>query len=257
MRLSSNLIKSNYIYFNDNNRRIIDSNNKIPIVVEPVIEEVNDDVEFREGLNPTPIELINDEDYVEQSQEVIEEANQKANQIINDARIQAENEKNSIYNSAKEEGYKAGYEESLEKIATLEKELENKKNQLIKEYEEKIKEIEPSYGELLIAYLKKLTGIAAEEHSDIILYLICQSISGSEQSNSYRIRVSKEDYPLVEAKREEIETLFKKEVEYEILEDISLSKNDCIIETDNRVVDCSLQIQLDNLITDLKILSRT
>lgn len=216
-----------------------------------------DETGFVEGLNPRPVEMIENEQYEVQEQERLEEANQKAEQIIADAIAKAENEKASILNAAKEKGYRIGYEEGLEKIRILEQELESKKIQLLQEYEEKLKGIEPFYGELLIEYIRKLTGIAAEEHADVILYLIRQSISGSEQSNVCKIRVSKEDYPVVDAKRDEIESLLKQEVDFEIIEDSNLYKNDCIIETDNRVVDCSLQIQLENLITDLKILSRT
>jgi flagellar assembly protein FliH len=39
-----------------------------------------------------------------------------------------------------------------------------------------------------------------------------------------------------------------------IVEEINLTKNQCLIETDQRVIDCSLDVQLNNLITDLKLL---
>lgn len=256
MRLSSNLIKSNYIYFNDNNRRIIDSNCKMPVAKE-VVPDTNVEPQFVEGLNPTPIDLVDDDSYIEQELELLEEANQRAAQIIEEARIQAENDKSDVYNKAKEEGYKAGYEEALEKIAIKERALENERVELIKEYEQNARDIEPVYADLLISYLRKLTGIVAEEHSEVILYLIRQSVSGAEPSNFYRIRVSKEDYPTVESQRDIIESLLKKEAEVELFEDSSLNKNACIIETDNRVIDCGLHVQLENLLTDIKFLSRT
>ena len=33
-----------------------------------------------------------------------------------------------------------------------------------------------------------------------------------------------------------------------------LEKNQCIIDTENQIVDCSVDVQLDNLINDLKLL---
>ena len=41
----------------------------------------------------------------------------------------------------------------------------------------------------------------------------------------------------------------------EIISDLSLEGNQCIIETDTGIFDCSMDVQLKNLIKDLKSLS--
>ena len=46
-----------------------------------------------------------------------------------------------------------------------------------------------------------------------------------------------------------------KEIQMDIVEDVTMKKNECIIETDTGVFNCSLDIELNNLIKDLKLLS--
>ena len=43
----------------------------------------------------------------------------------------------------------------------------------------------------------------------------------------------------------------------DIVEDAAMKKNQCIIESDTGVYDCSLDIELNNLIRDIKLLSCT
>ena len=46
-----------------------------------------------------------------------------------------------------------------------------------------------------------------------------------------------------------------KDTQIEITEDSALKRNECLIETDAGVFDCSLDVQLDNLIKDIRLLS--
>ena len=41
----------------------------------------------------------------------------------------------------------------------------------------------------------------------------------------------------------------------EIVKDATLERNQCLIETDGGIFDCSLDVQLENLIMDVKALS--
>ena len=42
----------------------------------------------------------------------------------------------------------------------------------------------------------------------------------------------------------------------EIVESDNLTHNKCLIETDNSVIDCSVDTQIKNLMTDLELLSK-
>ena len=47
----------------------------------------------------------------------------------------------------------------------------------------------------------------------------------------------------------------KGENQIEVVEDLTLKQNECLIETEGGVFDCSLDIQLEDLISDIKVLS--
>jgi flagellar assembly protein FliH len=44
-------------------------------------------------------------------------------------------------------------------------------------------------------------------------------------------------------------------IDIEVLEEASFEKNQCVIETDGAVFDCSLNVEMDNLIKKIKMLS--
>ena len=69
------------------------------------------------------------------------------------------------------------------------------------------------------------------------------------------LRVSKDDITEVSAKRNDFVKAVKADTEFEIMEDNSLSANQCIIETDNKIIDCSLDAQLDSLCDQIRMLA--
>jgi len=106
---------------------------------------------------------------------------------------------------------------------------------------------------LIISLITKLTGIFIEDKSDIILYLVEKALEDNNTVEDYTIRVSKEDIDVLSSKKETIEGIVGREIQ--ILVEPQLGKNGCLIETESKVIDCSLDVQLTNLITDLKLLS--
>jgi flagellar assembly protein FliH len=84
--------------------------------------------------------------------------------------------------------------------------------------------------------------------------MVNRALNNLDKSNEYTIRVSKEDYDYLTERKGVLLNAIGREVNLVINEDPELTKNQCLIETDTRVIDCSLDVQLNNLITDLKLL---
>ena len=57
--------------------------------------------------------------------------------------------------------------------------------------------------------------------------------------------------------RDKIINAVRKDVHIEIVTDPSMKRNECLIDTDTGVYDCSLDIQMENLINDIRILACT
>ena len=113
---------------------------------------------------------------------------------------------------------------------------------------------------------KKAAEVAAEvakekdaiidDKQDVLFHIINRTIADLEKSNNYIIRVSREDYELVNSKKQLFYDYVMDGANIEILESDNLTHNKCLIETDNSVIDCSVDTQIKNLITDLELLSK-
>ena len=93
------------------------------------------------------------------------------------------------------------------------------------------------------------------KYEEIIVYLIHQALNQLERTKQVTLRVSKEDILLVSSHREKLKGCLPPEVEFDVVEDESLTAAQCIIETDNKIIDCSLDVQLQNLQDQIKMLT--
>ena len=75
-----------------------------------------------------------------------------------------------------------------------------------------------------------------------------------DNSKHFVIKVSSNDYEELLERKDEIYGALNPAIEMEIFEDAKLTAMQCLIETDNGIVDVSLDVQLDNLITALKLM---
>lgn len=284
----SNLIKSVYFNVDPSKVRVIDSDERveeyIPTIYDtpkqsesfafPSFESASfageEMMEFESGM-PSIISIqdVVDEErekLIRQMQEeqagamnaakeeAISAAREEADQIIQ----QAQQEADSIREEARSEGFLTGQEEGR---AAAETELLQMRQQLQEEYEakfmeleEQAKSLEPAFADLVVNLVRKLTGVVCEDKKEVILYLIGSALKNKEKTNQIVIRVSKDDMARVSAKKTTLKLIAGDISEFDIIEDESLSGNQCIIETDNKIIDCSLDVQLQNLEEHVKML---
>lgn len=225
-------------------------------VVEQLLTGSDDENEATDSQNP--------DDVKNQIAAAIEEANEQAKSIkdeANEVLAQAHMEAGKIIEDAKRTGYEQGAQNAREeyesKVEALEREYADKKAQLEKEYNDMKAAMEPELVETITEVFRKITYTVAEDNKDIIVGLINGVMKNSDISNEFVIRVSPDDYKFLVNNQGKIYCAVSKEVNMDIVEDASMKKNQCIIESDTGVYDCSLDIELNNLIKDIKLLSCT
>lgn len=275
----SNLIKSVYFNVDSSKACVIDSDKRveefIPEIYDtpaepesfsfPQIAESVDSVEesdsFEDGLSVISMaDVVSEEreklikQLLEEQEESLHAAKIEADGVLEQARQEAD----SIRDAARKEGFQEGKAEGR---AEAEQELMQMKQELQAEYDARYQELmeqeeklEPAFAELVVSLVRKLTGIVCEDKKDVILYLIGCSLKNLERTDKIVIRVSKDDMSRVSSKKPTLKMIAKDVNEFDILEDDSLSENQCIIETDNKVIDCSLDAQLQNLEEHVKML---
>ncbi len=268
----SNLLKGSYAV--TKGERVIDYNELIKAKLNMILEseekeKVNPDG-FVKGLNAQVVEeLISDDENNEmsendgaaleqlqaQAQTILDDANSQAQIILEEARQQALEEAVA----SKEQGYSDGIKEADAEISKRKAQLENeysiRKQQLESEYSDMKNRMESDLVEVITEIFGKVIYEIADDDKEIIMKLINGVMENSDMSHEFVIKVSPDDYQYVIDNQGKIYCAMTKDVNIDIFEDKSLNKNECIIETDGGVFNCSLEVEMKNLIKKIKVLS--
>ncbi|MBE5936440.1 MAG: hypothetical protein E7265_00245 [Lachnospiraceae bacterium] len=253
----SNLIKSVYFSVDNEKKKVIDSNETIGSM--PVFrQETPEDFEFVPGIN-----VLNIDEIIEQQREemqanadtVLIEARNEAESILQNARLEAE----SIAEMARKNGYEQGYNDgmaaSAEEVSGIKKEYEDMCIELQNTYNSMLEEAEPQMVELVCDVINRITGIVVNGCSDAILYIIDRNLKDLPMSDTYTVHVCPDDIGDVLLAKDSLAAAVRQGAVFDIIEDSTLTANQCIIETDTHVIDCSLDVQLDNLMKELRLIS--
>lgn len=197
------------------------------------------------------------------AENVLKDAHDQADVLIAEARAEA----GTIREEAKKEGFNVGYvdgngkgySEGLEmaesRYAEQFRALEEERAVLAQERKELEETIQPRIIDTILDVIGQVTGIVYENNRDILIHLINRVLQDVEASNEYIIRVSREDYEFVVSRQSKLYCATAKDVNIEVTEDSELTAGKCIIETDGGIFDCSLDVQMDQLIRDIRLLA--
>lgn len=196
----------------------------------------------------------------QEAKRIIEEAQQQAQVIIDQALGQAEAEVNQAYENAKEQGYQDGFQEGqmqLEQQLNMRmQELDQKEMERRHKYDEMVSELEPHMVRELTAIYEHLIGIELSQYKSVLSHLIANTLHSTESSENYLIHVSSQDFSYVSMQKNQIiEECGIKNATIDVVEDMTLSKNQCLVETDSGIFDCSLAVQMEELKRKLTLLS--
>lgn len=284
----SNLLKGFTVPRSNDDKRVIDCNAMVSEMLSKIKNtaensEFNEDG-FNPGLNPLGVsEVLGEDEHIigaEQADDtvkfepdrsvkkeiiiaeaqaeadaIVEKANEDARVIINQAQAEAESIRNKAREQGMAEGASKAAEEAKVELSRKQQELEQTKQELISEYEKKEQEMEPALVDTILKIFSEITRAIAMDKRDMILTLVNNVMVGGEASRNFVIRVCNEDAIFLKENKEKIIGAVRKDIHIEIVTDPSMKRNECLIDTDTGVYDCSLDIQLENLINDIKILS--
>ena len=219
------------------------------------------EAEFDDGLSVISMEdVVGQErqkllvEMQEEKEKLLNEAREQAGRIIADANYQADQIKRNAMDEGTRLGLAEGRKQAEQELARQRGELEEEYNNRYAELEEEAKALEPAFADIVLALVKKLTGVVCEDKKDVVIYLIDNALHNIGRAKQITLHVSKADMPRVSANRAAFRELAGNVPEFDVMEDESLSENQCIIETENRIVDCSLDAQLENLKEHIRLL---
>lgn len=209
---------------------------------------------FASGLKAPKVELPVYEGPT--PEELVAQAQEEADQIRQTAADEVERMKQEGFKEGKDQGYQEGYNAGLEKVKVLEAELDEKERQLEQRYQDKMRELEPQFVDTLNRIYERVFDVKFSEQRGLILHLLANAMRGIEETKDFILHVSPQDYQEVRDARAMLtnESLVGNAT-VEIIEDMTLQKNECFIETGGGIFDCSLGVELEQLQKELALLS--
>lgn len=263
----SNLLKSGYLVYQNQEKRVIDSNEliakKLTKASEPdsMVEENAFGDGFNLGLQAERVELLleDQEEPVPEIniEEILEDARIQAEVIVENAKQEAEQLKNAAFEEGKKEGYEKGCLARMTELDQKERQLEKRQAELLEELAEKADKLEPELVEIIAGIFEGVFRIQFGDTKNMVSHLVEGALGKITSSKEFVIHVARADYEFMKQQKEAIMEMVPNANFIEITEDATLSKNQCMIETDGGVFDCSLDIQMENLVKAIKTLSYT
>ncbi|MGN0155188.1 MAG: FliH/SctL family protein [Lachnospiraceae bacterium] len=292
----SNLIKSGFVSFSQDQTLVIDANknkvikgldqafNEASLSEEDIMEEAIAEAMIHEAgleeatgealltMDTEALSHLSEKDVDIKNQvmdELLTTAKNDAEEIVNRAHDEAEqlraaayDEAEAIREQARVEGYDNGYQEGVEAASREYAEKEREINEHLKEKErwfqekeeELIKETEKQMVDWLCQMIPQITGVVLDGQRDVLLYMVNSAMRDLDNSKHFVIKVSTDDYEEIAERKEEIYGAGNPNIELEVYEDAKLAPMQCLIETDNGIVDVSLDVQFDNLNKALRLM---
>lgn len=196
------------------------------------------------------------EDAEAQAAQILEDAKAQAESILQDARARAECEKQTVVEQAKKQGLAEAKAQADHAEAQREAEYQKKAAALDAEYQKMIDELEPKFVDTITGIYEHIFHVDLHSYREILCYLISVTMRNTEDNKSFLIHVSKEDYPYVSMQKKQIAAgATSPNATVEIIEDMTLGKGECLIETEGGIFDCGLGTELKKLRQKLKLLS--
>ena len=267
--MSSNLVKNIFTTLSrDEEKRIIDSNAVVRRRLEMLEAELGAPQEegFVSGIpaaeivdvpEDTQSNIIKAQDEAREILEnaraeadaVIARAQEEAEHILEQARVQAEAEKSQVLGDARQQGYNEGLVKAQAHEGAMEQEYLEKTRSLEEAYEKQLDTLEPRFVETITGIYEHIFQIELSSYREILTFLISSVLHKLDGSRSFIIHVSREDYAYVSMqKKQMLAGVVSGNCEVDVVEDLTLGKNDCIF-------DCGLGTQLSELRRRLHLLA--
>lgn len=274
--MSSNLVKNIFTTLSrDAEKRIIDSNAVVRRRLEMLEAELGAPQEegFVSGIpaaeivdvpEDTQSNIIKAQDEAREILEnaraeadaVIARAQEEAEHILEQARVQAEAEKSQVLGDARQQGYNEGLVKAQAHEGAMEQEYLEKTRSLEEAYEKQLDTLEPRFVDTITGIYEHIFQIELSSYREILTFLISSVLHKLDGSRSFIIHVSREDYAYVSMqKKQMLAGVVSGNCEVDVVEDLTLGKNDCMIETEGGIFDCGLGTQLSELRRRLHLLA--
>ena len=146
-------------------------------------------------------------------------------------------------------------EVAKQELEVEKQQLEAKAKAMEQEYQNLIDQLEPQFIKTITGIYEEIFNVELAGYKNILRHAIANTIRKVEGSKDFLVHISRADYGKIVEQRELLLDSISKQVTVELIEDATLKENECMIETNSGIFDCSIGVQLEELTKKSRLLS--
>lgn len=206
-----------------------------------------EDAAFAEVKRQTDQAQVIKADAEKEAQDIVNKAQAEAQEIIAKAHSEEKEIRDSAYRKGYDEGQKSGYNDGQSELNRLIERVHKIVESVMNRREEILRDTEQQIVDLVILMTRKIVKIISENQKGVVLSNVLSALKKVKTRCSVIIRVNIEDLKLTSEHTGE----FIKRVEavqgITVIEDSSVDKGGCVVETDFGAIDARIASQLGEL----------
>lgn len=187
----------------------------------------------------------------QEAEQEAERVKQQAQQEAEQMRQEAENEVSKIRQDAYDEGYKAGHEEGFNtgkpEVERLVEQLHHIIDRTLEKRAEIIEESETQLINLVLMITKKVVKVISENQKNVVINNVIQALRKLKSRGEVLIKVNLEDVELTTDHVKDFMRMVDNVQSVTVVEDSTVDKGGCIIETDFGEIDARISSQLQEI----------
>ena len=202
---------------------------------------------FAEVKRQTDQAQIIKNDAEQTASKIIEDAKLEAERIIQEANVEKENIKAIAHQDGYKEGHEQGFMEGQNEVNRLVERVHKIVESVMVRREEILCETEQQIVELVLLMTRKVVKIISENQKTVVLSNVLAALKKIRTRGNITLRVNTEDLKLTTAHVDEFIKRIENVNGISVIEDSSVDRGGCIVETDFGAIDARISSQLAEL----------
>jgi flagellar assembly protein FliH len=187
------------------------------------------------------------QDAEDQAQVILAEARQKAAALEQDIKQRVTQTEREAYEQGHAEGHAKGFEEGRAEVQRLVESLHSIISKAIEKRNEIIQEAETQIINLVLLIVKKVIKVISENQKNVVINNVVQALRKLKSRGDVVIRVNLADLELTSEHVKDFMKMVENVKSITVLEDSTVDRGGCIIETDFGQIDARISSQLHEI----------
>lgn len=183
----------------------------------------------------------------DEKEDILRQAREEADRILSEAGEEAEKIKKDSIKQGIEKGYRDGYERESGEVKRLVERVQVILNSSIDKRNEIFIETEQQIIGLVLLIAKKVIKVISENQKNVVINNVVQALRKLKSRGEVAIRVNLSDIELTTQHKKDFIEMVEGVKSIKILEDSSVDRGGCIIETDFGAIDARISSQLHEI----------